>query len=108
MSKYGNKPVEIDGHKFHSMLEGSFYQKCLAWQKAGKIGVIQMQVPYKLFSNGVLICTYKLDFLLVVDGKHVPVEVKGFWTAVAKLKRKLFEAQHGPLAIHTREKPWTP
>ena len=132
MSKYNNKPIEIDGIKFQSMLEGAFYQRLKDYKKAGKIHDFQMQVPFVLHAG----IKYKLDFLIyeesaqefltrvyyneknerVEDKKAMPmdtatqkrryVEVKGYWTAVAKLKRKLFEADYSKLEIHTRDNPW--
>ena len=51
------------------------------------------QPPIKLTVIGVLICTYKPDFFVrYADGRKELVEVKGYWTREAKLKRKLFEA----------------
>ena len=105
MSKFGNKPITIDGIKFQSMLEGSFYQSVKAWHKAGKILSYRMQVPFDLHGG----IKYKLDFeILDAKAKNRFVEVKGYWTAVAKLKRKLFEADFGTLEIHTAKEPWKP
>lgn len=120
--KYGNKKIIIDGIEFHSMLEGAFYQKLKAYKEAGKIYDFKMQVPYVLHgANGIAICKYKLDFeiempeILVSGGVWQPaklvrpkrcVEVKGYWTAVAKLKKKLFQAEYGVLEIHTKDRPW--
>lgn len=114
MTKYGNKPIEIDGIKFQSMLEGAFYQRLRDYKKAGKIHDFKMQTVFVLHgAKGISICKYKLDFLIETFGTlenpfgtRRYVEVKGYWTAVAKLKRKLFEAEYGKLEIHTREKPW--
>lgn len=133
MSKYGNKKITIDGITFDSMLEGAFYQKLKALKQAGKIHSFQMQVPFVLHGG----IKYKLDFLILMESaqdfltrvyyneknervegkKAIPldtltqknryVEVKGYWTAVAKLKRKLFEADYGKLEIHTKDKPWS-
>jgi hypothetical protein len=108
-TKFGNKPVTIDGIKFHSMLEGAFYQKCKAWKADGKILDFQMQIPYALHGG----IKYRLDFRIQTLHKvgfsvwHY-VEVKGYWTAVAKLKRKLFEADYGKLEIHSAKEPWHP
>lgn len=112
VSKYGNKKITIDGITFDSMLEGAFYQKLKALKQAGKIEHIRMHVPVKLHGhNAVEICTYKVDFMIWLpnSGYELPraIEVKGYWTAVAKLKRKLFEAEYGKLEIHTKDKPWS-
>jgi hypothetical protein len=43
--------------------------------------------------NNRKICIYICDFLVwYTDGRKELVEVKGYWTPEAKLKRKLFEA----------------
>ncbi len=119
-SKYGNKPCVVDGIKFHSLLEGEFYKKCKAWKKEGKIFDFFMQKVFVLHGG----IKYKLDFEIHKwNGRYADtgvfpvirkeltfhfVEVKGFWTQTAKLKRKLFEADYGPLEIHSRETPWRP
>lgn len=109
-SKFGNKPVTIDGIKFHSMLEGAFYQKCKAWKAEGKITAFEMQVPMPLHAG----IKYILDFRVWVkttDPKVTAihhVEVKGYFTQVARLKKRLFEADYGTLELHTAKKPWSP
>lgn len=121
--KYGNKKITIDGIEFPSMLEGAFYQKLKAYKEAGKIYDFKMQVPYVLHgANGIAICKYKLDFEIEMPDTVVPglgytpakivrpkrcVEVKGYFTAVAKLKKKLFEAEYQELEMHYKDKPWT-
>lgn len=113
MSKYGNKKITIDGIEFHSMLEGAFYQKLKAYKEAGKIYDFKMQVPYVLHgANGIAICKYKLDFEIeenetTTEKKKRCVEVKGYFTAVAKLKKKLFEAEYQELEMHYKDRPWT-
>lgn len=54
---------------------------------------VQRQVRIPLVVNGQKICTHVLDFLVTyADGRKELVEVKGYETAVWKLKRKLLEA----------------
>jgi predicted nuclease of restriction endonuclease-like RecB superfamily len=53
----------------------------------------ERQIRFPLHVNGFKICDYVCDFLVrYADGRRELVEVKGFWTPEAKLKRKLFEA----------------
>jgi hypothetical protein len=43
--------------------------------------------------NGEKVCTYIVDFnVTAIDGSVELIEVKGWWTDVAKLKVKLFRA----------------
>ena len=120
--KFGNKPCVCDGFNFQSQLERDFYLSCKAWKQQGKICDFEMQVVYPLHAG----IKYKLDFKIKMNKifyqgqlyseSYIPVElmcsryveVKGHWTAVAKLKRKLFEADYGPLEIHTAKVPWKP
>ena len=51
----------------------------------------QFKIP--VFVNNIKICFYVCDFLVrYVDGRRELVEVKGYWTSEAKLKRRVFEA----------------
>jgi predicted nuclease of restriction endonuclease-like RecB superfamily len=53
----------------------------------------ERQIPFPLIVNDRKICVYVCDFLVrYADGRRELVEVKGFWTPEAKLKRKLFVA----------------
>lgn len=60
------------------------YERVESWER---------QIPFRLEVNGTLICKYVVDFLVrYADGHKELVEVKGYWTAEAKLKLKLFRA----------------
>ena len=53
----------------------------------------ERQIRIPLMVNNRKVCDYVCDFLVrYADGRRELVEVKGVWTDVAKLKRKLFEA----------------
>jgi predicted nuclease of restriction endonuclease-like RecB superfamily len=53
----------------------------------------ERQIRFPLHVNGAKICDYVCDFLVrYADGRKELVEVKGFWTRDAIIKRKLFEA----------------
>ena len=102
-SKYGNKVCECDGFKFHSKLERDFYLYLKGLKEAKKIHDFSMQITFRLHAG----IKYKLDFQIeTIAFKYRNIECKGVWTAVAKLKRKLFEADYGPLEIHTAKEPW--
>jgi hypothetical protein len=54
---------------------------------------VERQFRVRIMVNDIKICDYMADFLVqYADGRKELVECKGFWTAEAKLKRKLFEA----------------
>ena len=80
-SKYRSKRTEYGGVVYHSKKEATFAQ----WMDIQGIA-FQRQVRYPLRVNDVLVTTYVADFLV---GDEV-VEIKGYWTPVAKLKWKLF------------------
>jgi hypothetical protein len=73
---------------YHSKREAAYAQE-LDIQKIPYV----IQPRYPLTVNGVQVATYVSDFL--VDGEVV--EVKGYWTPVAKLKWKLFCALYPDL-----------
>jgi hypothetical protein len=53
----------------------------------------ERQIRFPLSVNGIKIGDYICDFLVrYADGRKEMVEVKGYWTPEARLKRKLFEA----------------
>lgn len=99
-SKYRNQNTTIDGIVFDSKKEADTYLKLLALRAAGAIEGLARQVAFRCFVNGVLICTYRADFVYFdvdrfdKDAKHV-VDVKGFRTTVYKLKKRLVEAIFG-------------
>ena len=95
--KYGNKPVEIDGHKFPSQLEGRRYQQLKLLERAGKISGLKLQTRYPLVVNGVKVCTYISDFDYHDCETHEDVveDAKGFATREYKIKRALMLALHG-------------
>lgn len=113
MSKYHNKKSVIDGITFDSRLEADLYNQLVILKKAGKIYSFKCHVPFALHGHGeAKVCTYKLDFEVIMpkvgalSQKIRYVEAKGVWTPVARLKRKLFEAEYGTLEIHTKEENW--
>ena len=94
-SKYGNKRVEIDGHKFASKKEAGRYM-LLRWrQDAGEISDLKLQPRYPMVVEGIKICTYVSDFEFVENGQIVTNDVKGVKTDVFIIKAKLFRALYG-------------
>ena len=96
-SKYRNEPVEIDGIRFVSRMEGRRYEQLRDMQKAGAIRNLRLQTSYKFVVNGVLVCRYRPDFEYdeVATGEHVVEDVKGYRNHVYAIKAQLMLACHG-------------
>ncbi|MBO0962367.1 DUF1064 domain-containing protein [Neobacillus sp. MM2021_6] len=100
-SKYGNKKVVIDGHKFDSIAESKYYAQ-LKWLKQAKqIKDFKLQPRFLLLEaykkNGKTVrkTEYVADFEIHnLDGSVEIVDVKGVETPVFKLKKKMFEARY--------------
>lgn len=99
--KYGNKPTERDGIRFHSKREADRYQELLLMQSAREISALERQVPFDLIVNGVKVARYVADYAYRDKaGARVVEDAKGYATTTYKLKKKLMLACHG---IHVRE-----
>lgn len=61
-SKYGAKPVVIDGIRFASTKEGKRYGELRMLEKAGEIRALTVQPSFELNVNGVRIGIYRGDF----------------------------------------------
>lgn len=98
-SKYKNRQITIDGHKFPSHKEGKRYLQLKLLQANGEIRDLQLQVPFRCEVNGKLICKYLCDFVYEEyrHGKWTKIldDAKGFQTDIYKLKKKLILAIHG-------------
>lgn len=96
-SKYGNKKVIVDGHKFDSQKEALRYKELKLMERAGVIKDLELQPTFELIptirtEHETLRKTiYKADFKYFdVNADHEVVEdVKGFKTDVYKLKKKM-------------------
>ncbi len=97
VSKYRNKRVEYDGHKFDSMREMKRYQELRLMEKAGLIRDLKLQPKYPIVVNSVKVCNYVGDFEYYESGRMIPTteDVKGAKTRVYRLKFKLFRACYG-------------
>ncbi len=96
-NKYGAKKTIIDGITFDSKAEASYYTSLKLRERAGEVCDVEMQRPYCLTVNGVLVATYRADFVfwdIMVHRRRI-VDVKGVKTPVFRLKRKLMKACHG-------------
>jgi hypothetical protein len=98
-SKYGNKKTEVDGITFDSEKEAKRYGELKIMQKAGLIGLLQMQVEYRLEVNGEKVASYIADFVYLDSqtGQTVVEDVKSEMTRklpVYRLKKKLMKQIH--------------
>src|SRR5512146_10268 len=94
--KYHAKRMEIDGHLFASKAEGNRYLELKLLQSVGEIKDLELQVPFKLEVNGILIARYVADFVYhdCATGKAVVEDCKGFRTREYRIKKKLMFALH--------------
>lgn len=96
-SKYKNKKVMCDGHKFDSIKERNYYLQLKVLEELGKLKDLELQKEYvlqpsfKLNEKSYRKITYKADFVYfsLEDNKIHVVDTKGFKTEVYKLKKKL-------------------
>jgi hypothetical protein len=103
--KYGNVPTEYDGITYDSAAEARYAQQLDIRMKAKDIVGWGRQQRIPLVVNRVRICTMVVDFWICHrDHRRENVEIKGFETAVYKLKRKLFEALTGEELTVVRSK----
>lgn len=95
-SKYHNKKMEIDGHRFDSIKEAMHYKELKARLDAGEISDLMLQPKFELQEGfrydgkAERAIYYVADFMYREDGKTIVVDVKGMKTDVYKIKRKLF------------------
>jgi hypothetical protein len=93
ISKYRNKKTEVDGIRFDSKKEADHYCELKLKRKRGEITDFFRQVPFVIGPQIV----YRADFVVIPNNLDLKIaihEVKGMWTAVAKLKMKLFRDKY--------------
>lgn len=103
-NKYKNKKNEVDGHLFDSKVEAEYY---LYLKRNIKVKNIVLQPKYILIpgfvnrdGKRVRPIYYIADFEITYsDGNKEVVDVKGFPTEVAKLKRKIFESKYQDIPL---------
>jgi len=90
MTKYNNKKIVIDGIKFDSKLEASFY----VYLKALNLDLtlqpkFNLQPSFKIFKKTYRAIDYLADFSFSWKGQTLVIDAKGMETEVFKIKRKL-------------------
>lgn len=91
-SKYGNKRVMLDGHKFDSRAEGAYYLILLECMRLKLIKNLEMQVPFKFACGAKYVADFAYDDLY--KGRVV-ADAKGMKTAIYRLKRKMMWTEFG-------------
>lgn len=103
--KYRNKPVVVDGERFDSMHEAKRWQELKLLERAGKISLLERQVPYELAPSVKLAgeARARPAIRLVIDFRYFSAEeariviedAKGYETDVSRIKRHLMKSVHG-------------
>lgn len=97
-SKFRNVLSVYNGVRYHSKKEAEFAQGLdfrLSARGPERIKSWRRQVRIPLVVDGIKICIHVVDFEITYpDGSVELVEVKGYPTALWKLKRKLLEATY--------------
>lgn len=97
-NKFNAVKVTVDGETFDSKREALEYQFLKMRQRLGEITELKRQVKFELAVNGVLIATYKPDFVYWEGIERHVIDVKSAPTAKKRdfiLIRKLMRAIHG-------------
>ena len=97
-SKYGAQKTVVDNIRFDSKREAEYYAELQLRARAGEVVGVELQRPFPLIvGNGEVIGTYKSDFCYFdcVEDRFRVIDVKGYDTAVSKLKRKIVRAVYG-------------
>ena len=95
-SKYRSVKTTVNGITFHSKKEAKKYGELKMLLLAEELVKLELQVPFKIIHNDILICTYFADFV-TYDKKGVRhvLDSKGFQTPEYRLKKKLVKAFYG-------------
>ncbi len=104
MSKYGNRKTEYAGNVYDSRKEAAYAAELdmlkRAEDPAQRVTEYERQVSFDIIVGKQKICRYVADFVVMyADGRREVVDVKGFKTAIYKLKKKMFEACYPHLKI---------
>jgi len=99
MSKFGNTKTIRNGMVFDSKREANRFEQLMLLARAGRVRNLRRQVKYDLRVNGILIATYKADFVYEELERDVWSEVvedsKGYPNDRWPMKKKLMRACHG-------------
>jgi hypothetical protein len=97
--KFRNTKTIREGMVFDSKKEASRYPQLKLLESAGRIRNLRRQVKYELRVNGVLVSTYKADYVYeeLEKGQWLEVveDVKGYPNDRWPMKKKLMLACHG-------------
>lgn len=103
--KYRNTPVVVDGIKFDSMHEARRWQQLKLLERAGKISLLERQVPYELAPSVKLVnekrarpairCVIDFRYFSAEEARIVIEDAKGLETPVSRIKRHLMKSVHG-------------
>jgi hypothetical protein len=95
-NKYNAKKTLVDGIVFDSRAEAKYYADLKAMENAKVISGLIVHPKYPIVYQGDKVCIVELDFEYNdVDGAPHFVDVKGVYTAMSRLKHKLFKAFYG-------------
>ena len=98
-SKYRNKPVTVDGIKFHSIRESVYYADLKLRERAGEIRNLTLQPKFPITINGEKVCDVVLDFSFYEENRRRVLDIKGFDTPISRLKRKLVHAVYPGVTV---------
>lgn len=92
-NKFGARKTRYNGTIYASKREALYARDLDLLVKGKKLKRWEAQIAIPMVINGKKVCTYNIDFVEYdMDDKPTFVEVKGFETAVFKLKWRLFDA----------------
>jgi hypothetical protein len=106
MNKYKNKKCEYQGIKFDSKDEMEYYFELLNQKEWGIITHIQLQPRFELIPKFEYQgkkrqkTEYVADFMILTKhNERIVIDIKGFSTPVALLKRKMFEQKYPDIEL---------
>lgn len=96
-SKYNAKKTVVNGVTYDSKKEAKRGCDLAVLEARGEISQLRRQVSFPLELNGVNLGSYRADFCYLRPGAPGTVveDVKGFRTAIYRLKKKLMLALYG-------------
>lgn len=99
VAKFRNIKTIRNGMVFDSKKEARRFDQLMLLAHAGRVRNLRRQVKYELRVNGVLIATYKADYVYEettpMGWAEVVEDCKGYPNDRFPMKRKLMKACHG-------------
>lgn len=100
--KFNAKSIRIDGVFYPSLAEAKRHQELILLERAGEIyGLLFQKITFDLVVNGVLITSYRPDFVYYQKGVRVIEDKKGYRTDEYMIKRSLMLAIYGIEILET-------